>query len=168
MSLYSGPFLESSLLPWQGYTVSVIRSGLCSTGCCFTILTNLLQNMRIASRESTAIFVQSFKKLLRNTSTVAIRSVALQEFAVLAVEGKGSESIDLPSMRRRDDSDLLYRRSRSYRQDYRSPQANFFCRTTSTSQTRSEGTPDGSRGDGRVFLRAFLTPFCRFERRSLF
>ncbi len=80
MSLYSGPFLESSLLPWQGYTVSVIRSGLCSTGCCFTILTNLLQNMRIASRESTAIFVQSFKKLLRNTSTVAIRSVALRGF----------------------------------------------------------------------------------------
>ena len=36
--------------------------------------------MRIASRESTAIFVQSFKKLLRNTSTVAIPSVALRGF----------------------------------------------------------------------------------------
>jgi len=36
--------------------------------------------MRIASRESTAIFVQSFKKLLRNTSTVAIRSVVLRGF----------------------------------------------------------------------------------------
>jgi len=38
--------------------------------------------MRIASRESTAIFVQSFKKLLRNTSTVAIPSVALRGFDV--------------------------------------------------------------------------------------
>ncbi len=36
--------------------------------------------MRIVSRESTAIFVQSFKKLLRNTSTVAIPSVALRGF----------------------------------------------------------------------------------------
>ena len=80
MSLYSGPFFESSLLPWQGYTVSVIRSGLCSTGCYFNILTNLLQNISHASRETTVIFVRSFKKLLRNTSTAAIRSVALRAF----------------------------------------------------------------------------------------
>jgi hypothetical protein len=88
LSRKPGLFLESSPLPWQGYTVSVIRSGLCSTGCCFTILTNLLENMRIVSRESTAISVQSFKKLLRNTLTVAIRSVALRGFDVLTVERK--------------------------------------------------------------------------------
>ena len=128
MSLYSGPFLESSLLPWQGYTVSVIRSGLCSTGCCFTILTNLLQNMRIVSRESTAIFVQSFKKLLSG-------------FPLMRPKGR-------------------YRRSQSYRQDYRSPQAYLHGRTASSLSDRPEGAVNGSRREGRVFLREFMTAFC--------
>jgi hypothetical protein len=48
VSLYSGPFLESSLLPWQGYTVSVIRSVLFSIECFF-----------ITSKESTATSASS-------------------------------------------------------------------------------------------------------------
>ena len=66
-------------------------------------------------------------------------------------------------MRRRGESDLLYRRSQSYRQDYRLAQANFFCRTTSTSQSPSARTSDGSRGKEELFLRTSVAAFCSFE-----
>ncbi len=55
-SCHSGSFLESSLLQWQGYTVSVIRNALCFTGCCFITLSNLFLNMKTALRGSMAFF----------------------------------------------------------------------------------------------------------------
>ena len=55
-------------------------------------------------------------------------------------------------MRRRDESDLIYRRSQSYRQDYRLPKAHLPGRTASPYTTRPAGAPDGCRRERGVFL----------------
>jgi hypothetical protein len=50
--LLPGPFHESSSLPWQGSTASVIRSTRCFTGYSFIISSGFFGNMRIVSRRS--------------------------------------------------------------------------------------------------------------------
>jgi len=48
--LQSGLFLETSTVPWQGSTASVIRNTQFSIECSFIILSSFFENMRIGSR----------------------------------------------------------------------------------------------------------------------
>ena len=88
MSLYCGPFLESSLLPWQRSIISVIRNVLFSIECFFITSIVFSWSMKIDLRESMVTFARLSRKSLRSTLTAAIRSVDLQEFDVLTVERK--------------------------------------------------------------------------------
>jgi len=53
-----GPFYESSSLPWQGSTASVIRNTRCFTGCFFTISSGSSGNMNPGSRMNTGTSVR--------------------------------------------------------------------------------------------------------------
>ncbi len=84
-SLYLGPFFESSLLPWQGYTVSVIRNSLFFIGCFFITSRSFSKNTRAGLSESMASCVPSSRMLLRSISTAAIRCAGLPASGVQAV-----------------------------------------------------------------------------------
>ena len=85
----SGLFFVSLYLPWQESTAADILSAPSSTGCSYITSTDSLWSMSHVSRKSMASSGPSSRRLWTSTWTVAIRSVGLQEVAVLSVERKG-------------------------------------------------------------------------------
>ena len=125
-SLHPGSFLESSLLPWQGYITNVVRNVVFSIECFFITSIVFFWSMKTGLRESMAIFVQLFKRLWASISTVAILSVDLQEFhhskdAAGVLQIQTLASLKSLSLRQRGTSEILQGgcRQRTYAWDYR-------------------------------------------------